>query len=244
MPAARREHLVEALVAHPGAARRLDELLDHRPRLPVRRELPAGVEEVVAAGPADAEQLAGAAHRVEPLRADPEPGRQPGARQRLVGERHVHDSHHAVAMRARRPVSAQRAPSTAQPPMASTSSNRASRKKLRRRRLMQREYGRRPVGGIGRDDDSASSFRPICSVYIGAHAGSLGADRARRRPAAAVRREAGAADRPPARAQCPRAEGHGRRRRSARRRAPGAMEAPEDEARAAGTDRRDEPPAT
>ena len=43
----------------------------------VRRvDVQAG-EEVVAAAPPDAEELAGAAHRVEPLRADAEAAREP-----------------------------------------------------------------------------------------------------------------------------------------------------------------------
>ena len=95
------------------------------------------------AGPADAEQLAGAAHRVEPLRADAEPGREPGADSDSSGASRPRRSScrgDASASTRERPA----APSTAQPPIASTSSSRASKRKLRRLRLMGREYGEGP----------------------------------------------------------------------------------------------------
>ena len=140
-------------------------------------------------------------------------------------------------MRARRPVSAQRAPSTAQPPIASTSSNRASNRKLRRLRLMAARVRRAPAGDIGRDDDSASSFRRIRAIYAGTMPGHWELVAARARPVAALRGEAAAADRASARTRRPRAEGQRAATIDPREDVRKAMEAPEDEARAAGSDR-------
>jgi len=101
----------------------------------------------------------------------------------------------------------------------------------------------RPVVSIGRDDDSASSFRPICSVYIDGMPGHwelivlglvlLLLFGAKRVPL--IGRQLGRSVRElkdTVQDVDPRDD-----LRS-------VMDAPEDEARAAGTDRRDEPPAT
>ena len=108
---------------------------------------------------------------------------------------------------------------------------------------MAREYGPRPVVGIGRDDDSASSFRPICSVYIGGMPGHwelivlglvlLLLFGAKRVPL--IGRQLGRSVR-----ELKDTVQDVDPRDDVRR----VMDAPEDEARAAGTDRRDEPPAT
>src|SRR5918993_1647898 len=131
--------------------------------------------------------------------------------------------HHAVAIRARRPVSAQRAPSTAQPPIANTTRRRASRRKLRRLRLMKREYGaqrlRASAATTIRRHPSGGSLQP---VYAEPRARPLGVDPARARPAPALRRQAAAADRAQPRPRRQGAQRHGRRRRPARGRPQGA----------------------
>ena len=82
-PRARRAPRTAARPTAPLPGRR-HEPRDHRQRLPVRVELPRGIEVVLPAGPPHAEELAGATHRVEPVRADAEPCREPRARERLL----------------------------------------------------------------------------------------------------------------------------------------------------------------
>ena len=145
-----------------------------------------------------------------------------------------------MAIRARRPVSAQRAPSTAQPPIASTSSTSASRKKLRRLRSS--------------TDEDHGAARPAASAAttIRRHPfGGSAASMLRGMPghwelivlglvlAACLRRQAGAADRTAARPQRPRAEGHRQRRRPA-----GGHAARDGGAGGRGACRRNRPDAT
>ena len=89
-PGTTRQHLVEALVAHPRSPTGRDEPRYDRERLPVRRELPRGIEVVLTARAPDAQQFARAAHRVQPLSAHTEPRREPRAGEGFFDEPLAH----------------------------------------------------------------------------------------------------------------------------------------------------------